>query len=108
MFEVRSYLTDEGQCPVQDWLAALPDRQARARIATRLMRLEAGNPGDCKALSGGLLELRIDWGPGYRVYYARAGACLVLLLAGGDKRTQQADIATARRYWTDWQQRNAP
>jgi putative addiction module killer protein len=69
--------------------------------------MAAGNFGDHKPLSDGVWELRIDHGPGYRVYYAQAGRRVLLLLIGGDKRRQQADIETAVRYWQDWQRRNA-
>ena len=67
--------------------------------------MAAGNFGDCKPIAEGVWELRIDWGPGYRVYFALAGKHLVLLLVGGDKRTQQSDIAAAMAHWHDWQQR---
>lgn len=87
------------------WLGRLDDKQARARVLVRVQRMAAGNFGDCKPLAEGVWELRIDWGPGYRVYYAQAGQRLILLLAGGDKRKQQADIATALERWRDWQQR---
>lgn len=87
------------------WLSGLSDRQARARILVRVQRMAAGNFGDCKPLQGGVWELRIDHGPGYRVYYAQAGKRLILLLVGGDKRKQQTDIAAALEYWQDWQHR---
>jgi putative addiction module killer protein len=86
-------------------LAGLADRQAKARILVRVQRMAAGNFGDCKPLQDGVWELRIDWGPGYRVYYAQAGKRLILLLAGGDKRKQQADISQALERWHDWQHR---
>jgi len=105
MYQVIEYLNSEGKDPYREWLAGLADRQARARILTRINRLEAGSFGDCKPLAAGVWELRIDWGPGYRVYYARAGRRLILLLAGGDKRKQQADINAAISYWKDWQDR---
>lgn len=107
-FEITDYLTDDGRDPFIDWLANLADRQARARILVRIQRMASGNFGDCKPLTEGVWELRIDHGPGYRVYYARAGKTLLLLLVGGDKRTQQADIDTAVSYWKDWKQRNTP
>jgi putative addiction module killer protein len=78
------------------WLAGLRDDRARARINTRIRRLSLGNPGDVKSVGEGVLEMRIDYGPGYRVYFAQRGAALVMLLAGGDKRSQDRDIATAR------------
>ncbi len=108
MFEVQTYLSPNGQDPYAQWLAALADRQARARVLVRVGRMAAGNFGDSKPIAEGVWELRIDWGPGYRVYYAQAGKRLVLLLAGGDKRTQQADITAALANWHDWQQRRKP
>jgi putative addiction module killer protein len=84
----------------------LPDRQAQARIAARLERLTAGNFGDCKRVGGGVSELRIDHGPGYRVYFAMIGRACVLLLCGGEKRRQSADIAAAIEYLKDYQRRS--
>jgi len=78
------------------WLDKLRDENARRRIAVRVRRLSEGNFGDAKSVGGGVSELRIDYGPGYRVYFARRETELVLLLAGGDKRTQWKDIETAR------------
>jgi len=104
--EVIDYLTPEGRDPYAEWLGALADRQARARVSVRVLRMAAGNFGDCKALSDGVWELRINHGPGYRVYYARAGERLILLLVGGDKRRQQADIGAAVEYWKDWKRRH--
>ena len=77
------------------WRLALKDRQALARINARIRRLSDGNPGDFKPLREGISELRIDHGPGYRVYFVRRGPLVIVLLAGGDKRTQDADIARA-------------
>ena len=78
-----------------EWFARLRDRQARARIDARIRRLSLGNPGDVKPVGEGISELRIDYGPGYRVYFVQRGKALVILLAGGDKRTQDRDIKTA-------------
>ena len=80
-----------------NWFNSLRDRQARARINARIRRLSLGNPGDVKMVGEGVSELRIDYGPGYRVYFTKHGATVVILLAGGDKRTQVADIRTALR-----------
>jgi putative addiction module killer protein len=77
------------------WLANLRDGRARARINVRIRRLAIGNPGDVKPVGGDVSEMRIDYGPGYRVYFVRRGEVLVILLAGGDKRTQDHDIAMA-------------
>ena len=79
------------------WLDAIKDIRARARILVRIERLVAGNPGDVKHLGGGVSELRIDYGPGYRVYYKKHERQVVILFAGGDKRTQSKDIKTALR-----------
>jgi putative addiction module killer protein len=86
MIEVRRFVTESGTDVVGGWLADLNDERARARINSRIARLAAGNFGDCKSLGNKLFELRIDYGPGYRVYFARIGDTIVLLLYGGDKR----------------------
>lgn len=78
------------------WFERLKDRDAKARIAIRLRRLSLGNPGDVKPVGGGVSELRVDYGPGYRVYFCQRGPVLVILLCGGDKRTQRRDIEKAR------------
>ena len=78
-----------------EWIDNLRDLQGRARILVRVERLASGNPGDVKAISGGVSELRVHFGPGYRVYFSQRGDDIVILLAGGDKRTQTRDIQTA-------------
>lgn len=78
-----------------NWFSHLRDRQARARIDVRIRRLSLGNPGDVKPVGEGVSELRIDHGPGYRVYFVQRGTTVIVLLAGGDKRTQNRDIQTA-------------
>lgn len=85
------------------WLGGLRDVRARARIAARLDRIADGNFGDVKPVGGGVSELRIDYGPGYRVYFMQSGAVLVVVLAGGDKRTQRIDIKTAQRIAAEWE-----
>ena len=80
-----------------NWLDGLRDLRARARVQVRIERLAAGNPGDVQPVGEGVSELRIDYGPGYRVYFKKIGSEVVILLAGGDKRTQAADIKTALR-----------
>lgn len=105
--ELRRYVTADGHEPVTDWLRGLRDRTARARIETRLARVTLGNFGDSKPVGEGVHELRIDHGPGYRVYYARHGLAVVLLLVGGDKRTQAEDIPRAITYWQDFKRRQA-
>lgn len=89
MIEIRQTET------FSNWLGSLRDRQARIRIQVRIDRLALGNAGDVKPVGEGVSEMRIDYGPGYRVYFVRRGSTLVVLLAGGDKRTQSRDIETA-------------
>jgi len=105
MLELRRYLTESGRDVVGEWLAGLADTRARAKIAARLARVQAGNFGDCKPVGEGVWELRVDWGSGYRVYYALGGRFVCLLLCGGDKRTQTADIGRALKYWKDYKRR---
>lgn len=105
MIEVRHYLSRAGKDVFDDWLSQLADPRAQAKIATRINRLAAGNFGDCKLLRQGLCELRIDWGPGYRVYYAMLGRRCVLLLCGGDKRKQSSDIDRALAHLKDYEER---
>ncbi len=96
MFELVSTRTFDA------WVETLRDRQARQRIAARLTRLQAGNPGDVKPVGEGISELRIDYGPGYRIYFTRRGPLIVLLLCGGDKSTQAKDIKKAIAAAKDW------
>ena len=103
MYEIQTYRTDDDLEPYIAWLSALPDHQAKARIVVRVNRMAGGNLGDVKPVGSGVWEARIDYGPGYRLYYAQAGRRLILLLIGGDKRTQQSDIAKAHGYWNNWQ-----
>ena len=84
------------------WFRKLRDPRAKARVAKRIRRLGLGNPGDVQPIGDGLSEMRIDLGPGYRVYYLQQGAVLVVLLCGGDKRTQQDDIHTAKKLAAEW------
>jgi len=105
MHEIRHYLTPEGKDIFLEWIEGLRDRTARIAIDRRINRLESDNFGDHKFCRDGVWELRVDMGPGYRVYYALAGTRIVLLLAGGDKRTQNADINRACAFWGDWQRR---
>ena len=105
MYEIRHYLTPSGKNLFGEWLDSLRDTKAEARIAARVARLAAGNFGDCRPLMDGVWELRIDWGPGYRIYYAMLGRTCVLLLCGGDKRKQSADINRAVGYWNDYRRR---
>jgi len=103
--DVRRYLTKSGRDVFGDWLSRLKDDRTKAKIVARIDRLSLGNFGDCKTLGSGLFELRIQWGPGYRVYYAPISGACVLLLCGGDKRKQSADIKRALEYLKDYRER---
>jgi putative addiction module killer protein len=83
------------------WFARLKDKRAKARINARILRLSLGNPGDVKPVGAGVSEMRIDYGPGYRVYFIGRGQALVILLCGGDKSSQSADIASAKALAAD-------
>lgn len=107
MNKITHYLTDDGKDPYQAWLDGLSDRMAKARITARINRLAAGAYGDCKPVGKGVWELRIHHGPGYRVYYAQEGKKTLLLLLGGDKSSQQADIEQAIKFWSRYQRRTS-
>ena len=105
MPELLRYSTAIGLEPVSEWMNTLSDKLAQARIRVRLKALTAGNFGDCKPVGEGVLELRIHIGAGYRVYCGRYGEDLILLLCGGDKRSQESDIRRAKAMWTEWKER---
>src|SRR5205823_4494612 len=105
--ELRRYLTVSGKDVFGNWIADVDDPRAKAKIAARLARMEVNNFGDSRAVGDGVWELRIDWGPGYRIYYAMATSSIVVLLCGGDKRKQTTDIARAKAYWKDYKRRTA-
>lgn len=100
--EVRHYVNRAGKDIFEEWLSRLKDVRTQAKIAARINRLSAGNFGDCKPVGAGVYELRVDWGPGYRIYYAMIGKPCLLLLCGGDKRKQSADIERACAYLRDY------
>ncbi len=101
--EIEILLYRKGQStPFSDWLASLKDARAIGIVRARLNRIRLGNFGDCKSVGGGVEELRIDFGPGYRIYYGRQGPLVVVLLCGGDKGSQARDIVTARKYWKEY------
>lgn len=104
--ELEIYLTEEGRAPFTEWLDSLRDIRGRVKIHTRLDRVQLGNFGDRASVGEGVEELRIDFGPGYRVYYGQDGLKIVLLLCGGDKSTQTQDILQAKSYWKDYKKRS--
>ena len=105
VIEVLEYLTETGRNPFRNWLESLKDRQARARIRVRLNRIRLDNFGDSKSVGRGVSELRIPYGPGYRIYFGRSGNSVIILLCGGDKSTQSKDIALAQEYWANYRLR---
>jgi putative addiction module killer protein len=94
-----------GSVPFLKWLAALSDARARFKVRARIRRAAIGNLGDHRSVGGGVIELRIDHGPGYRVYVGLYGEELIVILCGGDKRNQSEDIALAHAYWSDFKKR---
>lgn len=98
---VREYVTSDGTSPFRKWLAGLA-LETRARVQARVFRFESGNLGDHKTVGDGVWEARLDFGPGYRVYFAKTGRTVILLLVGGDKRSQKKDINRAKHYWAQY------
>lgn len=102
--ELRYFVSFGGDCPFEEWFAGL-DSMAASKIVVALARVEAGNLSNAKSVGAGVLEFRIDWGPGYRVYFGRDGDVLIILLNGGTKKRQQRDIETAKIFWADYKRR---
>jgi putative addiction module killer protein len=100
--EVVAFRARDGRVPFEEWLDDLKDKRAVARVLARLARVRQGNLGDCKPVGEGVSELRVDYGPGYRVYFGQKGRTLVVLLCGGDKRTQDRDIRLAKQFWREF------
>ncbi len=104
--KVQYYVTAEGKEPFTKWLGRLRDKVAHAAILTRIARIKLNLPGDHRSVGGGVYEFRVDVGAGYRVYFAQSGKEVVLLLCGGDKDSQDADIVKAKEYWKDYKKAN--
>ena len=100
--EVIIFSREDGKEPFSDWLKSLKEANIRQRILARLRRLEQGNYGDCEPVGQGVSELRFFFGPGYRVYFGETDGCIVVLLCGGDKKTQKKDIKQAQIYWQEF------
>ena len=103
--EIQHYVTTQGVDVFSTWFMALRDKTAKVAIERRLLRIEGGNLGPVRALRQGVWEIKIDLGPGYRIYYAQSGQTIILLLCAGDKSSQDADIERAADHWKDYQQR---
>jgi len=104
MMDLREYETEAGTSPFAEWFGTL-DATAAAKVTTALTRLAHGNTSNVKGVGSGVLELKIDFGPGYRVYFGKDGADVAVLLDGGTKRRQQRDIAAAQGRWQDYKDR---
>lgn len=104
MLEIRYYVAADGRQPFAEWFADL-EPVTRAKVARAIARVEQGNLSNVKPVGGGVLEYRIDLGPGYRVYFGRDGETLVILLTGGSKKRQQRDIEAAAAFWQDYKRR---
>lgn len=100
--EIVVFRAKDGGVPFEVWLDDLADKRAVARVLARLARVRQGNLGDWKPVGDGVSELRVDYGPGYRVYFGQKGRIWVVLLCGGDKRTQERDIRLAKQYWQEY------
>src|SRR6266446_6828499 len=102
---LRIYVARDGKRPFQEWMDSLKDLEAQGRILARLERVRLGLFGDSKPVGGGVFELRVDTGPGYRVYFGQDGRSIVMLLCGGSKAGQRKDIANAKAFWKDYRNR---
>jgi putative addiction module killer protein len=100
--EIVAFRAKDGEVPFENWLDELNDKRAVARVLTRLARVRQGGLGDFKSVGEGVCELRVDYGPGYRIYFGQEGQTLVVLLCGGDKRSQDRDIRLAKKYWREF------
>ncbi|PCI63822.1 MAG: addiction module killer protein [Gammaproteobacteria bacterium] len=103
---VNEYMDEKGESPYADWLAELRDARAKAKIMIQVDRMELGLFGDTMPIGDGLSELKIHYGPGYRVYYGKDGEQIYLLLCGGDKSSQKKDIKQAKLNWQEYKRRN--
>ncbi|WP_026100522.1 type II toxin-antitoxin system RelE/ParE family toxin [Fortiea contorta] len=106
--EIKNYITEQGKEPFANWLDSLRDNRAIDKIEKRLTRVQSGNLGDYKSVGEGVFELRIQYGPGYRVYFGQDGNLIILLLCGGIKNTQDEDIGKAKEYWRDYERSQNP
>lgn len=103
--EVREYCTRDGKVPFREWFDSLRDLKAKAKIQSRIDRAEDGNLGEWNHVGEGVFEMKIDFGPGYRIYFGEEGKTMIILLCGGDKSSQEKDIKRAREYWADYKGR---
>lgn len=104
--KLQVYQTQNGREPFSEWLVSIRDQRTRTRIRDRFERLEIGNFGDCQSVGGGVFEMRLHFGPGYRIYFGEIDNTIVLLLSGGDKSSQAQDIERAKTYWSEYKETN--
>lgn len=104
--KIEYYQTSDGKVPYREWYYSLRDVKAMAVIRERLTRVERGLLGDANGVGGGVFELRVNLGPGYRIYFGQEGKIIIWLLCGGNKNTQRKDIKIAQSYWADYWRRN--
>jgi len=104
-YKLKIYETSTGKCPFDKWFNDLADQKAQALIDLRLERIKHGNFGNCESIGNGVCELKIDFGPGYRVYFGKLGIQIILLLCAGDKKSQRKDIEKAKKYFQDFKER---
>ena len=102
--EIETYRTQNGREPFMEWFNTIRDTRAQTRIRGRLDRVAVGNFGDCQSVGSGVFELRLNFGPGYRIYFGEVDRTIVLLLCGGDKSTQTRDIQRAKTYWLEYKE----
>ena len=103
--DIRRYITPDGRNPFAEWLSSLRDLNAVVKIEQRLDRVRLGNLGNSKSVGEGVCELKVDFWPGYRVYFGQFGSTIVLILCGGDKSSQEQDIRKAKEYWKEYEER---
>ena len=103
--DIRRYITPDGRNPFAEWLSSLRNLNAVVKIEQRLDRVRLGNLGNSKSVGEGVCELKVDFGPGYRVYFGQFGSTIVLILCGGDKSSQEQDIRKAKEYWKEYEER---
>ena len=102
--KLQYFRTATGRTPFKEWFERVPDQKTQDRVQRRLDRVELGNFGDCRPVGGGVSELRLDFGPGYRIYFCELDNTIILLLSGGDKSSQRRDILLAKTYWQEYRE----
>ena len=105
LLTVNYFYREDGFCPFQNWLEGITDRKSKSVLDSRLIRIWSGNLGDCQSVGKGVFELKIDFGPGFRIYFAREKKQIILLLLGGDKSSQGRDIKEAKKYLKEYKER---